>query len=301
MEKEPKNATTQEVHGEATEHMATPDAATAPEAGKRKKKPLWIGLAILSLCVAVFCFTLIGRNMAEQRRLDELNQMALNASKDQDKEIPQIVLPNKKTRVPNEKEIDFAGLIAQNEDVIGWIEVPGTKISYPLLSTVDNDYYLDHDFYHKKSSHGAIYLDIVNKPNLEDPLLVIYGHNMKDGTMFQNLHYFRDKSFFKNNKRILIYTPEGQLEYRVFATYERDDERILYGRDFKNPKVMRAYLDELAAVKENDPSAFIELDGINESSSIITLSTCVGDRDERRRIVHGVWVRPETPENNTDD
>jgi hypothetical protein len=102
---------------------------------------------------------------------------------------------------------------------------------------------------------------------------------------------FRHERFVNENKRIIIYTPDGQLEYRVFAVFVRDDEHLIGIRNFRNPSVMRAYLDDMENVAER--YTYIDLSEVNDTDSIIALSMCYGaSRRNRRLIVHAVFVPP---------
>jgi len=173
--------------------------------------------------------------------------------------------------------------------VIGWIEVPGTNIDYPFVSTLDNYYYLDRDLFGNRSIQGTIFADIRNNPDMEDPFIVLYGHNMKDGSKFANLHRFRNETFFNENNKVIIYTPEGQLEYRIFAAYERNDEHLMGTKNFRNPAIMKEYILEIPDIAR--PGAILDLDDITETDSILTLSTCTGN-DVIRFLVQAVFVAP---------
>jgi len=194
-----------------------------------------------------------------------------------------------KPRIPNERDINFKELSESNPDIMGWIEIPGTKIDYPVLTTYDNEFYLEHDFFGNRDLRGSIFADIRNNTDWEDPFVILYGHNNKDGSMFSSLRNFRNESFFDENKRIIIYTPDGQLEYRVFAAFSRDEEHLMGTKNFRNPAVMRAYLDEMQNVAEE--YTFIDLSDVDETDSILALSMC-SRHGTRRYIVHAVFVPP---------
>jgi len=206
-----------------------------------------------------------------------------------EEEPPEPEPPQLKPRVPNEREINFNELWEINTDVIGWIEIPGTNIDYPFVTTLDNYYYLDIDLFGNRSQKGTIFTDIRNNPDMEDPFIVLYGHNMRDGSKFANLHRYKNENFFNENNRVIIYTPEGQLEYRIFAAFERDDEHLMGTQNFRNPATMRNYLDTIPEVAK--PGAILDMDNITEEDSIIILSTCTG-RDDTRYIVHAVFIHP---------
>lgn len=103
----------------------------------------------------------------------------------------------------------------QNEELVGWIRIPGTVIDYPVMQTgSDNDYYLTHDFNREENAHGAPFLDVNCKIGVSDNL-IIYGHHMKDGTMFQNLMKYKDAAFCESNGTVEWDTPEETCEYQI--------------------------------------------------------------------------------------
>ena len=91
-----------------------------------------------------------------------------------------------------ESPVDFAGLKAINKDVIGWLNVEALDISYPMVRGTDNDYYLHRTFKKEDNFAGSIFMDYLNNPNLKDQNTIIYGHNMKNGSMFGTLEQFRE-------------------------------------------------------------------------------------------------------------
>ena len=123
--------------------------------------------------------------------------------------------------------VDFEALRNINPDIVGWIRVEGTDISYPIMRSSDDeeeDFYLYHSFLRESSSHGSIYMQKINSEDFSDFNTVIYGHNMRDGTMFRQLHLFRNKDFFEENDEITIYTPKEVHHYRIFAVYITENE-----------------------------------------------------------------------------
>lgn len=102
-----------------------------------------------------------------------------------------------------------------NKDVVGWLYVPNTNINYPILKGTSNDSYIKTDIYKRKSSAGSIFMDYQNDSKFYDKNTIIYGHNMKNKSMFHNLRYFLNKSFRQKNSNIYIYTDTGILEYEI--------------------------------------------------------------------------------------
>ena len=129
-----------------------------------------------------------------------------------------------------------------------------------------------------------IYSQPVNRRDFTDSVTVLYGHNLKNGGMFSDLHDFADKDFFAQNGQIIIYTPEKTLTYEIFAAIDFSDDLLPYEYDFtKNAEVQRHLLD----VKKSEGN-FKEKMEIAEEDKILVLSTCYSDKAERRLLVEAV-------------
>ena len=104
----------------------------------------------------------------------------------------------------NLPEIDFDGLRAMNGDIVAWIQIPGIGVDYPVVQGKDNEHYLHYTFDGKANKAGSIFLDYRNRADFTDSKVILYGHNMKDGSMFSNLKKYRDADFRKERGRVLI-------------------------------------------------------------------------------------------------
>lgn len=112
-------------------------------------------------------------------------------------------------------EIDFDGLRAINGDVVAWIQIPGIGVDYPVVQGKDNEHYLHYTFDGKANKAGSIFLDCRNRADFTDSKVILYGHNMKDGSMFSNLKKYQDVAFRKEQGRVLIYLPDKVLECEI--------------------------------------------------------------------------------------
>lgn len=148
---------------------------------------------------------------------------------------------------PMFRKIDFAAVQAVNPDVYAWIWIPGTNVDYPILrsETEEDDFYLNHTIERWAGLPGSIYTEKYNAADFSSPVTVVYGHNMKDGSMFANLHNYEDQGFFESNPYVYIYLPGRPLKYRIFAAVAFDDRYILGDFDFADPNEFQRYLDEL--------------------------------------------------------
>lgn len=186
--------------------------------------------------------------------------------------------------------IDFEELKKTNADIYAWIHVPDTNINYPIVqSPTDDAYYLDHTIEGKAGYPGSIYTEKVNAKDFSDFNTVIYGHDMKDGSMFKDLHKYEDSEFFDKHSKITIYTETEHKTYEVFAAVVYNDNHIMYTYDNENVEDRKAFLRSI--YESRDMKNQIRTDvPVDENSHIITLSTCIGGHPDKRFIVGAVEV-----------
>lgn len=188
-----------------------------------------------------------------------------------------------------ETPVDFVELKKKNPDIYAWINIPGTSVDYPVLRREDdNSYYLNHTVDEKKSIYGSIYTENYNDTDFADFNTVIYGHNMKNGTMFGTLKKYRDKTFFEQNQYINVYMPGRIMKYQIFAAYVWDNRHILLSLDFSNEGIREAYIDMILSTRKMNANINSGLP-VTKDDRIITLSTCTGN-DEERYLVQGVLI-----------
>ena len=182
---------------------------------------------------------------------------------------------------PVEVPIDFEGLTAKYPDIYAWIYIPGTNVNYPILQREgDNAYYLNHTFEGKQRAEGAIYTEDYNGKDFMDHNTVIYGHNMKNGSMFQTLHRYKNRQFFEQNQDLYIYQEGRILRYRIFAAYVYDARHLMMSFDFEDETEYQSYLNSILTKK--DMSSIIDNSiSITTSDRIVTLSTCNNNKAQR--------------------
>ena len=118
------------------------------------------------------------------------------------------------------KNMDFAALREVNSEVLGWILIPGTRISYPLVQGADDEYYLNHTWRGSRSAVGAIFVEAQNSADLSDFHTIIYGHRMNNGSMFHSLASYQDLSYWQAHPYVYITDDSGSRKYEIFAAYE---------------------------------------------------------------------------------
>ncbi len=241
------------------------------------KKTVRIVILALCLCVLIISITYFVKDRLQHKEFEDLKQEA-SVSSGEETTDEEIVIP-----------VDFEKLKKANPDIYAWISIPAANVDYPILqSEDDNGYYLNHTVNGTKSVYGSIYTEDYNSKDFSDFNTVIYGHNMKNGTMFGSLKKFRDASFFNENRFITIYAPDRVLKYEIFAATTWDNQHILLSRNFERRNNCRIYLDEIFAVR--DMNSQIKKDmSVTADDKIITLSTCMNDKS-KRFLVSGVLV-----------
>lgn len=174
-----------------------------------------------------------------------------------------------------ESSIDWEKLQKINPDVYAWLSVPGTNIDYPVLGskTESEDYYLHHDLYKKFSFAGSIYSRKENNKNFTDDVSVLYGHNMRNGSMFADIKKFESKDFFEDHSKIMIYLPDRTLIYHIVSIYHTDDKNIL-----SRSKDIDKYKKEILSPRNGQVRKEIS----KADGKILTLSTCASNEKERR-------------------
>ena len=180
----------------------------------------------------------------------------------------------------NERKIDFKKLKSQNQDIAGWIYIRGTTIDYPIVQGKDNEEYLHQDFNKKKSSSGTIFLDNNCKKDFTSDNNIIYGHHMKNGTMFAQLLKFREKSFLKKHNEIMIFTPDRTIHLKVISAYAQKAQNKI-PVTFANDKQKKAYIKKIESMSEQTIKTF----RINDSH-IYTFVTCSYEGEDNSTYVH---------------
>lgn len=191
--------------------------------------------------------------------------------------------------VPN-FEIDFNGLQAtENRDIYAWIYIPDTRINYAILQhATDDAYYLEHNIDGTKGYPGCIYSEIINNKDFSDKNTVLYGHNMKNGTMFKGLHLYDNYNYMSNHPYVFVYTAEYIYVYKIFAAQQSDSKHQIKDYDTSTTKGWLSYVSKLVSNASNN-YVYDRTTTIGTNSRILTMSTCTGD-DNYRWLVHAILI-----------
>ena len=203
-----------------------------------------------------------------------------NTNNDIKEKINENVKINEET---NEYIVDFDKLKEQNEDTIAYLQIENTNIEYVVVKTTNNNYYLRHNFNKEYNVAGWIFADYRNKFDGTDKNLIIYGHNMKDGSMFSNLKNLINKKWKNEEHIITLKTRELETKYQIFSTYTIEPEEYYIQTVFNDTN----YEQFLNTIKSRSTYNYdVQLD---TSDKILTLSTC-NDNGNKRIVVHAKQI-----------
>ena len=261
-----------------------------PEQKKKKKSDVLLTIALI-VAIAVFCyaaFNLYHIYTEYKKGTDEYNQIEEMAVTERDADSAEVAGPNAQLKPPI--EVDFDKLKSVNEDVVGWIYVDALPdISYPIVKGKDNQTYLHQTYEKNYNFAGTIFVDYENSGDFSDCNTLVYGHNMKNGSMFGHLKKFReDDKLYKQDKYFWILTPERNYRYEIISAYTTGVNSDTYTL-FKGPgEEFEKYLETIKGYSE------IQTDDtdLTIKDKIVTLSTCTGN-ESTRFVVQGKRVDAE--------
>lgn len=179
--------------------------------------------------------------------------------------------------------IELESLQEVNSDVLGWISIPDTEISYPIVQSSDNSYYLDHTWDKSWNPAGSIFLDWHIQSDFSDFNTVIYGHRMRNTSMFGSLKYYRDHDYWASHPDVYIFNGSSVSRYQIFAAYEVSVLGDTYRMSFSDSESRQTFLDFCVSqsVLKTDITPTI-------GDQVITLSTCTGTGHANRWVVQAV-------------
>lgn len=217
---------------------------------------LLVGIALLIAAAIMF-----GKTQVDYYAQDVINQELAAYT----------TVPEKKDEAP---VVDWAGLKAVNSQVVGWIQIPGSQINYPVYQTTDNEYYLHTNAKGEWSIGGQIFMDYENNPNgLIDQQTILYGHHMRNGSMFQFIGALNDQNTFNKVETIWYVTPTQTYELEPVFTYHTDeDDDEVRQFNFTSVDEFRSYLKDRLSRAVSSRSDAAEV--ISRAEHVLTLFTC---------------------------
>lgn len=257
-----------------------------------KKSQRFLNLFLLG-CVAYLLWYQwdSARETKKNRKLQEIAWQEKEAEKKDETEEPAGINASLSS---NEEETEtqylsgFDSLLAINPDLKGWITIPGTTLSLPVVQGKDNSYYLSHDFYGAKDRHGTIFADCEADFDGSEQNIVLYGHNMRDGSMFGGLKAYREEEYYREHASFFLYLPEEEREYEILAVLRNDilpgEEELFQYYDYKQIESEEMFEEYYKEIKEHSLYP-IETEA-RYGDELITLCTCdYGSKDQRLLIV----------------
>ena len=186
-------------------------------------------------------------------------------------------------------EYDFDKLKEINTDIVGYIEVDNTNISYPVVKSSDNSYYLNHSYKKEKNNIGSIFLDYRNDLDNLSKNNIIYGHGRLDNTMFGSLNNLLDSNNLdsKESYYITLSTPKSIMTFKIFSVYTIPKEGYYIKTYFSSNKYFKEFLETIMK-----RSIYNFNTDVNTSDKILTLSTCK-DNFGKRVVVHAKLLKKE--------
>ena len=249
-------------------------------ANKKNSKIFIIGILSLVIiaCVGAIIFYYYRNNKASSQ-YQSIQEIAYSSQGNNDNQQPQ------QENIP----INFEALKVKNPDIYSWIRIPDTAVDYPILQSTSDpeDFYLNHTVDRTSGLPGAIYTRMNNAKDFSDTNTVIYGHNMKDGSMFKGLHKYEDKSYFDGHPYVYIYTPDKSYKYEIFAAVTYSDVLLSSAFDFSTERGLLDFVESLKNTR-NMTDQIKESVEIKEGDKLITLSTCIAGKPNNRYIVVAV-------------
>lgn len=243
------------------------------------KKFSRIFIDALLVCVTIFCVFNIYNKVVEYKKADNVYETINESVND--------TASKKEDSNSNSVLSKYNKLIADNEDYRCWLKMDNTKIDYPVVQSNDNSYYLDRDFNKNYLAAGSIFMDFRNDFD-SDKSVVIYGHNMRNNTMFGELDNFKRESFFKENNKFKIEYKDKTYTYEVFSVYIGDASENFVEVSFDSDE---EYIDYLSRIKSK--SLFKSDIEVSNKDKIVTLYTCSYEFDGARTVVNGKLISVE--------
>ena len=274
---------------------------------RKKKRPKlrfrkWVIVVFLIFFLSLFLVSInqVYNWFKDNKEIDKLsNQTIENTSikeKKDNKNTEKVNPPEDKANdywdyiKMNLLEVNFNNLIAKNSDTVGWIQVKGTNINYPIVKTTDNNFYLNHAFDKSKNEAGWVFMDYRNDAVNFNQNTIIYAHSRLTGSMFGSLKNILDSSWYSNkeNHIIRLSTPTENTMWQVFSVYTIPKESYYITPTFNTDE---EYLEFLNTIKNRSE---VEFSGtVNTSDKVLTLSTCK-DNFGNRIVMHAKLIKKET-------
>lgn len=249
-----------------------------------KKKFIFKTVAVLCAAACVVSVTQVLRIRHEYKQgVEEYNHLADILVSPADTSI--YVTKNAPAESETEQapiDVNFEMLREMNANAVGWLYCEGTLINYPVMQSSDNSYYLKHLYNDQTNSSGAIFMDAQNAPDMSNVNTIIYGHNMKNGTMFTSLMNYSQQWYYNQHPVLYYLTEEHDYRIDVFASYETSDGSEAFTVFFDSEPTYANFLQQRRDLSQISSSV-----PVSTEDNIVTLATCGYNFKNSRYVVQG--------------
>lgn len=241
---------------------------------------------IILVAIIIVCLSIIGYKYYNYNKDDKLNseiqdlQPVINEASDSDNNSS-----GENDGQDQSKEGNYVNsaneeeLKSINSDYKMWIQIENTNINYPVVQSSDNDYYLKHNFRKESNISGTVFIESANDID-NDKNIILYGHNMRNGTMFNNITNYKEESFFNEDNKINIIMNNTLYEYEVFSVYVKNVSEVNLAIGFASEDEFINY-----AYNESEESLYKKDVDFSAEDNLITLVTCSYEFTDARTIV----------------
>ena len=258
----------------------------------KKRDPLLTGVSIALVCVMLFAGFKLASTIANYKKNRDAYSTLNDSAVVRFTPKPVEVVTEETEEIPVEEEpvsevpisVDWEILQQTNSDIVAWLYCPDTIISYPIVQSVDNDYYLTHDFYRDERSAGSLFADKDSVVGISASHLIVYGHNMKDNSMFGTLKSYATEEYYTEHPIFYLLTPNQNYRIELVQAQTIDASIDNYPTYFSTESDKISYIDRLSST-----AYWLNTDNIHSDLQLITFSTCTSSDDERF-IVQGTLI-----------
>lgn len=241
---------------------------------------------IILVAIIIVCLSIIGYKYYNYNKDDKLNseiqdlQPVINEASDSENNSS-----GENDGQDQSKDGDYVNsaneeeLKSINSDYKMWIQIENTNINYPVVQGSDNDYYLKHNFRKESNISGTVFVESANDID-NDKNIILYGHNMRNGTMFNNITNYKEESFFNEDNKINIIMNNTLYEYEVFSVYVKNVSEVNLAIGFASEDEFINY-----AYNQADESIYKKDVDFSAEDNLITLVTCSYEFTDARTIV----------------
>lgn len=249
------------------------------------KRKIVLGVLFFILFAVLIVSTLnllkvIGEYRQAADTYQSIQEQYVSTEQSEDTAVADEYTPTESEAIPI--SIDFPALLEMNKDIVGWIYCPDTVINYPVVQGKDNNEYLRHDLNGKYLISGTVFVDYRNETVGSDSNYILYGHNMKDDTMFGSIVKYKDQSYFDSHPIMYYLTPDKSFKIELLAGYVTPRDSEVYNNSFGTQEPLDKFME--SAIKK---STFKSNAEYVVEDKLITLSTCSYEYSNARYVIIG--------------